>query len=399
VTRRLFTTLCGLVFLVNFGRVAFAPLVPEFQQSLGLSAAAVGSVTTLVWLGTALPRIPVGYLLTRVRRERVVLATGVSLTIAAAFTATAESLLALRLGSLAVGLSTGGYFVAAIPLIGGLYPDETGRMVGVHGVASQIAPVVAPAVVVYTVAQYGEWRLVFWALATLALLTTGLLLFVLRDRDSPASAAPERDFRTALGHWRVVLAGIGFVVALGFVWQGTFNFYVSYLLDKGLSERTANGLLTLTFASGIPAFWLGGRLADRLPNVPYLIGINVAFVVGLLALTVAESILAIALVSVFLGLAAHSTFPATDTYMLSTLPPAGRASAYALFSGTALLLEAGGSGVVGALRDSGIPFDTVYQVLALAVGVVTLVVGLLHVVGRVPTPGSQHDTSETTESV
>jgi predicted MFS family arabinose efflux permease len=394
VTRRLFTTLCGLVFLVNFGRVAFAPLVPEFQQSLNLSPAAVGSVTTLVWIGTALPRIPIGYLLTRVRRERVVLATGLSLTAASAFTATAESLLALRLGSLAVGLSTGGYFVAAIPLIGALYPGQTGRMVGIHGTASQIAPVVAPAVVVFTVAQFGNWRLVFAALGVMGLVITAALLFVFRDREEPASAAPERDFRTALGHWRVILAGMGFIVAAGFVWQGTFNFYVSYMLDKGLSEPTANGLLTLTFASGIPAFWLGGRLADRLPNVPYLIGINVAFVVGLLALTLAESVVAIAVVSVFLGLAAHSLFPATDTYMLSTLPPAGRASAYALFSGSALLLEAGGSGVVGAIRDFGMAFDTAYQLLGGGVGAVAALVALLYVVGVIPTPGSLHDAED-----
>ncbi|ERH11845.1 MAG: Cyanate permease, partial [halophilic archaeon J07HB67] len=160
MTRRLFTTLCGLVFLVNFGRVAFAPLVPEFQQSLGLSAAAVGSVTTLAWVGTALPRIPIGYLLTRVRRERVVLATGVALVLAAVFTARADGLVALQAGSLAVGLSTGGYFVAAIPLIGSLYPDQTGRMVGIHGTASQLAPVIAPAAVLFAVAQLDDWRLV-----------------------------------------------------------------------------------------------------------------------------------------------------------------------------------------------------------------------------------------------
>lgn len=375
------------MFLVNFGRVAFAPLVPEFQSSLSLSAAAVGSVTTLVWLGTALPRIPIGYLLTRVRRERVVLGTGISLTLAAAFTATADSLLGLRLGSLAVGLSTGGYFVAAIPLIGALYPSETGRMVGIHGTASQVAPVVAPTVALFAVAQLGDWRLVFWTLAAGAALVTLALWWVFRSRDEPASAAPERDFRVALSRWRVVLAGLGVVVVAGFAWQGTFNFYVSYLLDKGLSESTANGLLTLTFASGVPAFWLGGRLADRLPNVPYLIGINATVAVGLVALTYVESAAAVAAVSILLGLAAHSLFPATDTYMLSALPPTGRASAYAVFSGLALLLESGGSGVVGVGRSYGFGFDPIYRGLAAGIALVTVTLVALYAAGRVPVPG------------
>jgi len=182
------------------------------------------------------------------------------------------------------------------------------------------------------------------------------------------------------------LDGLGFVVGAGFVWQGTFNFYVSYLTAKGIAESTANGLLTLTFAAGLPAFWLGGRLADRLPNVPYLVGINATFVAGILALTLVDGVVAVAAVSVVLGLVAHSLFPAVDTYMLSTLPPAGRASAYAVFSGVALLLESGGSGAVGALVDAGVPFATTYQLLAGGVGLVTLGVVAMSAVGRVPQP-------------
>ncbi|WP_435064778.1 MFS transporter [Halobaculum sp. EA56] len=416
MTTRLFTTLCGLVFLVNFGRVAFAPLVPEFQQDLGLSAAAVGSVTSLVWLGTAAPRIPVGWVLTRVARERVVLATGVALAVASAFVATAQSLLALRAGAFAVGLATGGYFVAAIPLVGTLYPDAVGRAVGIHGTASQVASVVAPAVVLAVVAGLGDWRLVFAALAVGAGVSTASLVIVLRrtgsgsgtriggsggdgvDEGDDGDAADEgadpplspngesRDFRAALSHWRIVLAGMSLVAVAGFAWQGVFNFYVSYLLSKGLTSANANLLLTVAFAAGVPAFWLGGRLADRLPKVPYLLALNGAFLASLVALTFAGSLAAFALVSAVIGYAAHALFPAVDTYMLSTLPPADRASAYAVFSGASLLFEANGSGVVGALTDAGVAFDQVFRLFAAAVALLLVVTGVLYAVGRFPTP-------------
>ncbi|QZX98810.1 MFS transporter [Halobaculum rubrum] len=398
MTKRLFTTLCGLVFLVNFGRVAFAPLVPEFQRELGLSAAAVGSVTTLVWLGTAAPRIPVGWVLTRVRRERVVLATGVALSAAAALTATADSLYALQIGAFAVGLATGGYFVAAIPLIGALYPERTGRAVGIHGTASQIASVVAPVLVLTVIARLGDWRVVFWALAVGAATSTASLVVVVRRSAGDRPASPEeadRDFRSALSHWRIVLAGMSLVAVAGFAWQGVFNFYVSYLLSEGLTPANANLLLTVAFAAGVPAFWLGGRLADRLPKVPYLLALNAAFLASLVALTYAGSLAAFAVVSALIGYAAHALFPAVDTYMLSTLPAPDRASAYAVFSGAALLFEANGSGVVGALTDAGVGFDRVFRLFAVAVAAVLVLTALLYVLGRFPTPiGSDRTASE-----
>ncbi|MFC7096358.1 MFS transporter [Halobaculum marinum] len=396
MTKRLFTTLCGLVFLVNLGRVAFAPLVPEFQQNLGISAAAVGSVTSLVWIGTAAPRIPVGWVLTRVARERVVLATGVALSVASALTATADTLLALQTGAFAVGLATGGYFVAAIPLIGKLYPEATGRAVGVHGTASQVASVVAPALVLAVIARLGDWRVVFSLLAVGAAVLTVVLFVVVRlggpdggsVTDGPATdAAPEsRNFRAALSHWRIVLAGMSLVAVAGFAWQGVFNFYVSYLLSEGLSDANANLLLTVAFAAGVPAFWLGGRLADRLPKVPYLLALNAAFLVSLVALTYARSLVAFAAVSVALGYAAHALFPAVDTYMLSTLPAPDRASAYAVFSGASLLFEANGSGVLGALTDSGVAFDWVFRLFAAGVALLLVVAGALYLAGRFPTP-------------
>lgn len=377
--------MCGLVFLINFGRVAFAPLVPELRASLGLSPAAVGSVTTLVWIGSALPRIPVGYLLTRVRRGPVVAATGLGLTAATAFTASADSLLALQAGAFAIGLATGGYFVAAIPLLGALYPGETGRRVGIHGTASQLAPVIAPAVVVAVVATLGDWRLVFAGLSAVAGLVTLVLLGVLRVGE-PATDPPARDFGVALARWRTILAALALVAVAGFTWQGTFNFFVPYLTSEGFTEETANGLLTLAFAAGVPAFWIAGRLADRLPNVPLLLAINGTFAAGLFALTLLDGLLPVAAVVLVLGFAIHSVFPAVDTYVLTTLPAEGRASAYAVFSGVALLLEANGSGVVGALVERGVGYDATYRVLALAVAGLAVVSLLLYRAGKLPVP-------------
>ncbi|MEF8859327.1 MAG: MFS transporter [Halolamina sp.] len=387
MTRRLFGTLCGLVFFVNFGRVAFAPLVDPLQAAFGVGPAAIGTVTTLVWVGSAVPRLPAGYLLTRVRRERVVLATGGLLAVAAAATGAADSLLTLRIGGFVIGLASGVYFVAAIPLVGELLPGQRGRAVGIHGTASQLAAVLAPGLVLVFLATL-SWRYTFWFLAVAAGLSTLTLVHLVRRHPEsvPTPPAGERKFTAALGHWRVIVAGTAFVAGAGLVWQGVFNFYVPYLTQaKGLTLSTANSLLTLVFTAGVPAFWLSGRLADRLRHVPYLLGINAGFLLALIALLLADSLVAIAIATALLGLVIHGLFPAIDTYMLGTLPAADRTSAYAVFSGVALLLESMGSGIVGSLRGAGYAFDTVFSVAAAGLAALILVLLAVWVIGVVPT--------------
>ena len=80
---RLFGSLCAMVFLVNFARVVFAPLVGEFIDAFGIREGTAGLVVTLVWLGSASPRVPTGWILTRVPRLPVVLAAGTMLTLGA----------------------------------------------------------------------------------------------------------------------------------------------------------------------------------------------------------------------------------------------------------------------------------------------------------------------------
>ncbi|MEF8886151.1 MAG: MFS transporter, partial [Haloarculaceae archaeon] len=99
-----FVSVCVFSFLVNFGRVAFAPLVDFFIRS-GISPATAGLAATAVWVGSALPRLPTGYLLTFVSRQRVLLGMGVALSAAAAFTAFSPDIRTTTVGALFVGVT------------------------------------------------------------------------------------------------------------------------------------------------------------------------------------------------------------------------------------------------------------------------------------------------------
>ena len=373
-----------MAFLINLVRVVYAPLVEPLQTAFSVGPGTIGLVVTLVWTGSALPRIPIGDLLTIVPRHRVVLLSGMMLTGSSLLATFANSILTLALGAFLIGTATSGYFVSANPLISELYTGQVGRMLGIHGTATQLAAVIAAPLV--TLSLLVSWRLVFALIAIGALVSTLVLYRIAKRTEFPAASGVDRDFVGAIrAQWRLIFVGVAVFGATSFVWQGIFNFYPSYMeTARGFNPGTARNLLTVTFAAGVPAFWISGLLVDRLPTLPYLLGIIGSFIAGVLLLTVTNGLFAIILLSALIGFVIHSMFPAADTFLLSSFPDEHRGGAYATFSGGMMFGQALGSWFVGELVEYGIAYDTVFQGLSLVLAALVGGFALLGVVGRLP---------------
>ncbi len=388
--RSVFASLCAMVFLVNLGRVIYAPLLEPFRATFDASAGEVGLLATLAWIGSASLRFPTGYLLTKFPRHRLVLASGLVLAGSSAFAATATSLEVLYAGALLMGVASGVYFVSANPLVSELFPTRVGRAIGIHGTSSQVAAVVAPLMVgAYFAVTWpiAAWRVVFLTISLAAVVSTVALSVTARQTTLPTAGTEDRRLRVALERqWPIIATGVFVIGFAGLVWNGLFNFYVTYLVEvKGFSEPRARTFLTILFAAGVPAFAVTGYVADRVRFVPLLLSILVGFGASLVALTVAESALAILVVTAVTGYVAHSFFPAVDTYLLASFPDENRASAYALYSGTMMPIQATGSVVLGTLVDLGVGYDDLFQVSAVGIAGIALVLAVLNAVGRVPT--------------
>ncbi|OVE85769.1 MFS transporter [Natronolimnobius baerhuensis] len=379
-----FLSICLLSFLVNGVRIAFAPLVDVFIQ-MGINPATAGLAATAVWVGSALSRLPTGYLLTYVSRQRTILAMGLFLSITSAFTAISPDIRYTIVGAFLVGLATGVFYIAANPLVSELYPERVGLAVGIRGMFSQLAAVSVPFLVSLAIIL-GTWRLVFGAIAVGAFVVTIVFRVAVTNADMPTAGADDRDFLGAIRRqWRLIAVGIIFVGFAGFVWQGVFNFYVTYLgAAKDIPPGQATTLLTVMFAAGVPSFVIAGRLADRFSYLPVLFATLVGFVATLLALTMVEGFIAIALVSVAMGLIVHCLFPVADAYLLDTLPDENRASAYSGFSATMMLMQAPGSVAVGLLAQAGLGYTRVFQGYAIFVALIVLVMGVLASADRLP---------------
>mgnify|MGYP000424576550 CR=1 FL=1 len=366
-----------MVFLVNLARVVFAPLLEPLGGAFQAGDAALGTIATLAWLGSALPRIPTGYLLTRFSRAYVILGSAAMLAVAAIAISVANSIPAVMFGAFLMGLASGAYYIAATPLASELFPDRVGTAMGVHGMAAQFAAVGAPAIVVAALAV-GGWRTVFRAGLAFALTA--------RRTDMPAAGDEDTAFVAAARHqWRIIAAGVAVIGIAGLVWQGVFNFYVKYAIAKGLTEAQGNQLLTVAFGAGVPAFFVSGRLADRLPVIPLILSIIAGFLVCLYATTLVSGFLAFVVVTAVMGYVIHSLFPAVDTYLLGSLPDHHRGSAYAVYSGTMMIIQASGSSIVGSLSSAGYGFETIFTGAVAVLAIVLVGLAGLYVDGYFPT--------------
>lgn len=383
--RELFGSLLAMVFLVNLGRLIFAPIIQPAAAEFEVTAAALGIVASAAWMGSAAPRLPTGYLLTRVPRHYVVIGTGSLLVVTSLLTGLSQTVTQLTIGAFLMGMSSGMYFIAANPLVSELFPNRVGQAIGIHGMSSEFAAVMAP-VIISVVLLVGNWRLSFGIIAITAAVVTVVLVWATRRTPLPEAGTDDRSLLAAgRAQWPLILTGIAIIGSIGFLWNGLFNLYGDYLdLVKGIDPGTGRIMLSTMFAAGMPAFLVSGRLADRFSNVPLFIAIGTAFVIGVFALTVVEGLVAIALASVFIGVAMFSLVPIVDRYLLATLPDHHRGSAYALYSSSMMFVQALGSGAIGMMVVRGIDYSLAFQLVCLGVAVVLGVLFVLYLAGRLP---------------
>ncbi|MBX0293462.1 MFS transporter [Haloarcula nitratireducens] len=369
---------------MNLSRVVFAPLIEPIRAATGASDATLGLLATLVWVGSAVPRLPTGYLLTRLTRAQVIFGSGVLLTGGTAFVALNTDPTLLLVGGFVMGTASGVYLIAANTLVSELFPSAPGRALGGHGVASQVAAVAAPTLVSAALVV-GDWQTTLRAIAVAAAVTTVAFTLVARRTDFPEAGTADRDLLAAVrSQWRIVLTAVVTIGLTSMVWNGLFNFYVTYLTTIGFTEATGRTLLQVTFGAGVPAFYVSGRLSDRLPAVPYMLVILAIFAGCVLLLPTLGGFWPLAALGAVMGYAIHSIFPAVDTYLLGSLPDRHRASAYAAYGAGMMLLQAPGSVVVGGLRGMRVPFPIIFEGLGAGLVALLFVLLALHLDGRLP---------------
>ncbi|NMX91719.1 MULTISPECIES: CynX/NimT family MFS transporter [unclassified Pseudomonas] len=267
VVSRAWLLLLGLVLVALNLRPALssmAPLLNDVSDSLGLSAARAGLLTTLpvLCLGLFAPLAPV--LARRFGAERVVL--GILLTLAAG--------IILRSSLGAVGLFAGSLLAgASIGIIGVLLPGivkrdfarHAGVMTGVYTMALCLGAALAAGATVPLSQHFGDsWKigLGFWMVPALLAALCWLPQVGQKQGGHQVAYRVRGLLRDPLA-WQVTLY-MGLQSSLAYI---VFGWLPSILIDRGLSATQAglvlSGSVIVQLASSLAAPWLATRGKDQ----------------------------------------------------------------------------------------------------------------------------------------
>lgn len=277
--QNLWPTIGSLLFLVSIffvtfmGRTATAPLLPSLEQDLGFLHTQAGSLFLYLSLGYFCGLLGSGYVASSLNHRRTIVLsalTGGASLLAIGFS---DSIWGVRLGLLAVGLTTGLYLPSGIAIATSVVtPRHWGKALAIHDMAPNLSFVAAPALASAFLGLI-SWRGVFFVYGCASVLVS--LAFSrwgpggrLSGR-APGLAVVKSLLKTP-SLW--ILCAVFSVGTIGVA--GVYNMLPLFLTaEHHLSESSANLIVALSKVSGIGAALLAGGISDRLGPRRALVGI------------------------------------------------------------------------------------------------------------------------------
>ncbi len=248
----------------GIGVTEFAPMgmLPVMAADLGVSIPAAGLLVSAYAIGV-LVGAPLMILTTgRMKRRTLLIALAGIFTAGNALTALSDSYALLVVSRLVTALNHGAFFgVGAVVAASLVPPDRRASAVATMFMGLAVANVVGVPLATY-VGDVVDWRIVFWGIAALGLVTMLALRFTLPDAAAPRAGNALAEL-SVLGRWPVL--GAFALTVLGASSMFTVFTYIAPILtsETGGSTGFVSAMLVI-YGLGLGlGNWLGGHFADR----------------------------------------------------------------------------------------------------------------------------------------
>ena len=372
-----------LWFLAKFLRYAFPPLFGTFRSVYGVSNTELGALFSALMAGYAVMQFPSGALADRVGTVRVIVGGAVVASLAALALFVSTTYVLLVVAVVGIGVGTGAHKTVAITLLTTVYPDRSGRALGLMDFVGELGGVLAPAVVVAVLAAVLPWQSLFLAAAVGGLCLAGA--FAVRvparlpDGDADAGFDADDGFRSYLAAFASPRFSAFALVAvlISLTISGITAFLPLFLESRaGIDARLA-GLLYSAFFVVSAVQPVTGDLADRLGHLRVIALLLVVAITALVVLVVAGvGPVTVGVATLVLGVGLHGARPGRDAHLMNLIPEDVAGGTLGVVRTSMLGMSAVSPAAVGYLSDVA-SFSVAFGVLAAALALATAIVSVL----------------------
>lgn len=272
-TRQNFLSIYLPAMTLAVGTGIVVPVIPVYARSFEVSFEVASLVIIVHQVGHTLASFPIGWLMDRIGRRRVVLAGPVVLALSSVLTAIATSFPELLVYRFIGGIGQQMWLLGRLTMIADAGADrERGRQITTMHAMESAGRLFSPAIGGF-LAGLWDIRAPFYVHAVLSLLAI-IPSFKLVKETSPelsrkggrgkgGSGGEEGSFRALLTFQVLIFFTAQFFASLtrGPIFSGQLNLYGAYAYD--LSPQTIGILATIVTAIGIPISLSAGYIMDR----------------------------------------------------------------------------------------------------------------------------------------
>lgn len=329
--------------------VGIGPLLPEIQESLGVSHATVGLLATIPVLCMGLFAPPAAYLAARVGTRAGIAWALALIGVFGIARAVAPGAVLLILLTWPVGIGMGLAGALAPVAVKERFSVRPAGPTGIYTTGIQVGSALSAALAVPLAGWYGGWR---WSLAVFSLVTCALAgsWLVLTRHESahqrPATRPPRLPWRSGVAWLLVALFSL-----MASTYYGLNAWLPDSYVERGWSIDRAGNLLAVLNLVAIPAALLIPWLSDRLGGRRrWLVAMATSFAVGVIGFVLLPGTAYAWAVAV--GLASGGMFALVMTVPLDIERDARRVGALVgMMLGLGYTIGAVSPIVLGAVRD------------------------------------------------
>ncbi|MCL1800773.1 MAG: MFS transporter, partial [Promicromonosporaceae bacterium] len=317
---------------------AVTPVIPLLALQLGATPAQAALVVALLGIGQVLGDIPAGHLAARLGDRKAMLYGTVVTLIAMLVSTFAQHWLWLAAGTLLLGAVNSVFVLARQAYLSEMTPPlHRSTALSMLGGMQRVGALIGPFLGGFAMTMTGRFLLsdspdaewlpaAFW-LAIILALTTGIVVAVVKDVDTPGRVIPKETPATTIlrTNWRMFATlGIAFIL-VGAIRQTRATVLPLWSEHLGLTAAMSSYIFGISGLLDVALFYPGGRIMDRRGRMWVAIPSVLVLGASLVLLPLTNGFASLALVALVMGLGNGLGSGMLMTIGADMAPPPGRA--------------------------------------------------------------------------